>query len=344
MMDSRSKRTNTLAASRDQHTSPRCLAPGVPKLVRAFLWASNVYRRLLGVALGVAGPRVAYAVTGLLARCLYRSLEAFRLRSEAQCRAALGERVPIERIPEIAERSFVHRIWNLTDLMLADRLLHPRTFDRYGGRLPDDQLAALLAAQRRRQPLILLTGYYGPFDLLPMFLGFSGVRAGVVYRPHGNADFDAYRKRIRGRGGCEMIPVDRAAGRLGEILAAGGAVAIVADHHAERGLPVTFLGLPTTAWRTVGLLAWRYEADIAVAGIRRVGGQFRFEIVVTDTIKNEESQRQPDPVAYITNRYLRGLEKIILGDPTQYIWGYARWGTDIAERLVTGEPATSRDD
>ncbi len=339
MIDSRSKHTVPLASPRGKRTPPGRAVPAVPALVRAALWASNVYRRLLGVALGVAGPRVAYAFTGLLARWLYRSLEPFRLRSEAQCRAALGGRVPAERIPEIAERSFVHRIWNLTDLMLADRLLHPRTCHRYGGRLPEEPLAALLAAQRRRQPIILLTGYYGPFDLLPMFLGFNGVRAGVVYRPHGNAAFDAYRKRIRGRGGCEMIPVDQAAGRLGDILHAGGTVAIVADHHAERGLPVTFLGLPTKAWRTVGLLAWRYEADLVVAGIRRVRERFQFEIVLTDTVKHEEWQREPEPVAYLTHRYLGGLERIILDDPTQYIWGYARWGAELAEQLVAGESA-----
>ena len=43
----------------------------------------------------------------------------------------------------------------------------------------------------------------------------------------------------RSRSGCELIPIERAASRLGEILAAGGTAAIVADHHEERrGMPV----------------------------------------------------------------------------------------------------------
>ena len=118
----------------------------------------------------------------------------------------------------------------------------------------------------------------------------------------------------------------------------------VPHHHADRrGMPVTFLGLPTKAMRSVGLLAWRYKADVIVAGIRRLNDEFRFEIVVADILERHEWQRQDDPVAYITERYLRGLEKIILADPTQYVWGYARWGEDFARRLLAGNQSARAD-
>ncbi len=311
---------------------PRLLGRSV---VRAILWLGNVHRRLMAVYFGVIGPDCAYRVTGALARLLYRLLDPIRLRSEAQCRAALGERLPAEEVARVAERAFVHRVWDVVDLMLADRYLHPNTYQRYGGRIGAAHLDRLLAVQRRGQAAILVTGYYGPFDLLPLFLGYNGAQAGVVYRRHKNAGFDAYRSRIRGRGRCELIPVDRASDRLGAILAAGGTVALVADHHAEgRGLPVTFLGLPTRAMRSVGLLAWRYDADVLVAGIRRVGEAFRFEFVVADVLDHRDWQRETDPVDYITRRYLRALEAIVLEDPSQYLWGYARWGETLARELV----------
>ncbi len=296
---------------------------------------SNAYRRMLAIALGLVGPRVAYRVTGRLARILYRSLQPVRARSEAQCRAALGERVPSEDIPRIAEASFVHRIWNLTDLMLADRLLHRNTCHHYGGRIPEPYLNTLLDARRNKQPVILVTAYYGPFDLLPLFLGCNGVRATVVYRPHRNAGFDAYRRRIRERGGCELVPLDRASNRIAQRLEEGRTVAILADHHAQRrGLPATFLGLPTMALRSVGWLAHHYRAAVAVAGIRRVGQKFRFEIVVSGVIQPSDWTSAEDPVAYITTQYLAALERIILLEPTQYLWSYARWGEATARRLA----------
>jgi len=292
---------------------------------------------MLGVFLVLIGPKYAYRLTGTAARWLYRLLEPLRVRSEAQCRAALKDQVPEEAVPRIAEESFVNRARNLTDLMLASRLLRADTYQRFGGRIEQPWLNQLLDAQHHRKPVILLTAYYGAFDLLPVFLGYNGIRAIAIYLPHSNPGFDAYRRRIRSQSGCELVPVDRAGSRIGDVLEQGGTVALVADHHvASRGMPVTFLGIKTRALRSVGLLAWRYHADVVVAGIRRVGATFRFDLIVADTIRYEELATQEDPVAFVTNRYLRALERLILEDPTQYLWGYARWGEDHAREVVAG--------
>jgi Kdo2-lipid IVA lauroyltransferase/acyltransferase len=328
-------------ANRDARKSERARHS---RLLRAVIGLSNVYRRMLAVVLALAGPRLAYRVTGRLARVLYRSLEPIRARSEAQCRAALTGQVAGDDVPRVAEAAFVHRIWNLTDLMLADRFLHRNTYHRYGGRIPDPHLGTLLKAQADSHPVILVTAYYGPFDLLPVFLGYNGVRAAVVYKPHGNASFDAYRKRIRERSGCELVPLERAGGRIAQLLEQGGTVAIVADHHAERrGLPATFLGLPTMALRSVGLLAQHYRAGVAVAGIRRVGQAFRFEILVSGILQPGDWASASDPVSHITTHYLNALERIILADPTQYLWSYARWGEDAARRLTQNGDSAQAD-
>lgn len=297
---------------------------------------SNAYRRVFAVFLGVIGPRAAYSLLAVLARWLYRLFDPLRVRSEAQCQAALGEKCSPAEIADLAEQAFVHRAWNLADLMLADRLIRPSTYHRYGGRIPEPYRGMILDAQRRRQPVILLTGYYGPFDLLPLFLGYNGIRAGVVYRPHANPDFDAYRRAIRARSGCEMIPDTQAVSRLPQILENGGTVAILADHHAAgRGIPVTFLSLETAASRFVGLLASHYEAVVVVAAIRRLRDAFRFEVVVADLFDPSAWCQEDDPVVYITERYVPALEKIVLDDPRQYLWAHARWGEGLARRLTS---------
>lgn len=317
-------------------------APGpvAATLIRATLAVGNLYRRLLGVVFGVIGPRAAYRFVETVARWMYGLLDPLREISEAHCRAALGALYSPEALTRIAGRAFVHRAWNLADLLLTPRLINRHTYARFGGRLPEADLRVLLAAQRRREPVILLTGYYGPFDLLPVFLGYSGVRAAVVYRPHPNAGYDRLRQSVRGSSGCEQIPVGSAWTRVPGLLAAGRTVALIADHHGgERDLPVTFLGIETRAIRSVALLACRYEASIAVAGVRRVQEEFRFEIVVSDTIDPVDWADQRDPTRYITDRYLRALERVILAEPSQYLWGYARWGPEkTGELLAGGEP------
>ncbi len=304
----------------------------VGRLLRAGEWQRSV----LVAAFALVGPDWAYAVSGLLARALYVLLPGLRSLCEGQCAAALGARRSAAEVRRIAAASWVHRVWNLTDLLLAERRLYPRTAARYGAVVPEPQRSELRQAQARRQPAILVSAYYGPYDLLPAILGCSGLRATAVYEPHANPAFDARRQRVRARGGCELVPVTRALTRLPEVLAAGGTVALVADHADERrGVPITFLGLPTTAFRSVGLLAWRYAADVVVAGVRR-RAPFRFEIEVADIIRPPDWRDADDPVRYIVQRYVRGLERIVLKDPAQYLWAYARWGRALARQMMGG--------
>ncbi|MCH7700511.1 MAG: lysophospholipid acyltransferase family protein [Planctomycetes bacterium] len=305
------------------------------RLTWVILWLGGPYRRLLLAFLAAVGPQVAYRLTDLGAKLMYWLLEPLKLRCEAQCRAALGDQVADRDVRAIAEQSYVHRARNLTDLLLTKRYLTPSSFGRFGGRIAQPHLQRLLDAQRRGQPVILVTAYYGPFDLLPVFLGYNGLRVGVVYKQHGNAGFDAFRRRVRSQSGCELIPVEQAPRRLPEILERGGTVGILADHHAEKGgVPATFLGIQTKAFPSVGLLAWRYQADVIVAGIRRVDDAFRFELIIEDDAPHAEWASQDDPVAYLTDRYLRALERMVLKDPTQYLWGYARWGEAFARKLT----------
>lgn len=302
-------------------------------LSRAVVAFGNLQRRLVAALYGIIGPRAAYRISGWGAWAVYRLLDSFRLRCEAQCRAALGSEYDDAEIRRIAEQAFIHRARNLTDLLLARRYLNQRSFAHAGGAIPAGDLARLRAAQAAGRPVILVSGYYGPFDLLPVFLGFNGIRAGVVYRPHGNAEWDDLRRRVREKSGCEMIPLGAAAERLAARLAAGGIVAILADHHVERGVAVTFLGLPTRASKAVALLAQRYEADVIVAGIRRLGAEFRFELCVADVIRPADWAFAEDATAYVTQRYTRGIETLVRRDPTQYLWGYARWGEGVARDL-----------
>lgn len=73
---------------------------------------------------------------------------------------------------------------------------------------------------------------------------------------------------------------------------------------------------------------------VAVAGIRRLHDAFRFEVVVADLFGPSAWYGEDDPAVYITQRYISALEKIVLDDPTQYLWAHARWGEAVARQLV----------
>lgn len=301
----------------------------LPFRARLLTRLADAWRSGLALIFGILGPRFAYAFTIPLARLLYALLPPVRLQSEHQIRAALHASQRRGDAAKLARDAFVQRMLDLADLLLAERWLRPGRLDKIGGRIAPADLAAIRAAQSERRPLVFVTAYYGPFDLLPLFLGYNDVPAAILYKPHANRSFDRLRRRVRSMAGCEMVPIETALSRLPAVLEAGGAIGVVADHHDERrGIETTFLGLPTRTPRTVGVLTARYRADLVVACVRRVG-VFRFELRVAAVIKPADWEALPDAVIQITHKYLRAIEELVWRDPTQYHWLRARWGAKI---------------
>lgn len=294
-------------------------------IARILARLGNWQRRLLSWIYAIVGPRNAYRFSDAGAALIWWLLPPLRERFESQCVAALPELGDVAA-REIARRSFIHRVRSLTDLLLARRLLRAGTFARYGGALPGELRGRIADAQRRGQAMIFISAYFGPFDLLPIYLGLNGVRALVVYREHADRGFDDLRRQIREQGGCELVAVADAPVRMSEVLGGGGVVAMIADHATDpRGVPVTFMGLATTAQRVVALLAVHYNAEIVVGGMRRAEEPFHVEWKSMDVIRPADWAGADDPVVEITRRYTRGLEQLVRSDLTQYLWGYQRW-------------------
>ncbi len=271
------------------------------------------------------GPRAAYRVTAVLADWLNRLMPELSARAVRQLRQSLGESWTDAQLERLAAESLRHRLWNLTDLHLTPRWLTPRSYRRLGGAMPEPYLARTLAAQRRGQPALLLTAYFGSFDLLPVLLGYNGITAAIVYRRHRNTAFDRFRDRVRTISGSTLIPLENALVEVPRVLERGGTVAMLVDQpEPARGIDVEFLGRPLRVNRAVGVLAVRHGADVAVAGLARRGA-FRFDFRVSDVIDHTDWLREADPVAYVTRRYVGALERLVRDAPAQYLWLQERW-------------------
>lgn len=308
---------------------------------RLLILLSDAYRQCLVVSLAIIGPRPAYWLAAKMAGMLYAMHQPLRQISETHVRAALGDRLDESAVRELARRAFVHRTWDFVDLLLVRYRIYQRNYAALGGRIDDEYLNLIHKAQADGRCVLLVTCYYGPFDLLPVFLGYNGVRALVVYKRHANPRFDAFRKSVRSKSGCELVPIEEAMDRITRTMESGGVAALVADHmDDDRGVPISFLGAPTTAMRSVGLLAWRYDAAVVVAGIRRMDNCFRYRLTVADMFDPSAWTDKADPIVTITERYVRALERIVLDDPSQYLWGYCRWGRPAANGAT---PTSSTD-
>jgi len=132
--------------------------------------------------------------------------------------------------------------------------------------------------------------------------------------------------QVRRRRGLHLITKWNATARMQEVLEGAGALAFVADQNAgDKGLFVPFFNRLASTYKSIGLLAITHRVPIVCGYAHRLSPGYRFEIGVTDLIEPEDWSGQPDPLYYVTARYMRAIEKMVRRRPEQYLWSHRRW-------------------
>lgn len=191
-------------------------------------------------------------------------------------------------------------------------------------------------------PCILITGHCGNWELMGYSLAFLGLRMHTLYRPLDVKPINDWLLRTRSARGIELIDKFGASTILPQILDKGYPVAFIADQNAgDKGLFVPFFDRLASAYKTIGVLAMRYDAPIVCGQAVRLdrtsdftmpvdktadpNQKFRYRLEVTDIIRPDEWTDQPDPLFYVTARYRWAIENMVRDAPTQFLWMHRYW-------------------
>lgn len=179
-----------------------------------------------------------------------------------------------------------------------------------------------------KKPVLFLTGHCGNWELLGYTLSVLGHPIAAVARPIDNPLINDWVLDIRQKYGLDIITKWGSIQILQDIISDGGSIGFIADQNAgRRGMFVPFFGRLASTYKSIGLLAMRYNIPVACVHARRIGGQFKYEITCTDYIEPEDWSNQPDPLYYITARYNKAIETMVRNAPEQYLWLHRRWKT-----------------
>jgi KDO2-lipid IV(A) lauroyltransferase len=247
---------------------------------------------------------------------------------------------PASRVEETARRSIQH----MFQLFMVDAVATPRritktSWPRY---LRLGQLQAVMDRLIRSEPTIFITGHCGNWELLGYALAVIGYPLYALARPLDNPQLNRWVLGIREARGMRIITKWGATPILQNVLRSGGRLAFIADQNAgDQGLFVPFFGRLASSYKSIGLLAMRYQVPIVAGFAPRLKGRFEYELTTTDLIRPEDWADHPDPLFYITARYNRAMELMIRRAPEQYLWVHRRWKSRPRhERL--GRPMPNR--
>ena len=229
-----------------------------------------------------------------------------------------------ERVFRTAKAS----VQNMIQVFLVDSLMMPRliTPDNWPQHVRIGPLGPVLERMIRHEPMLLITGHCGNWELLGFALATIGFPIHAIARPLDNRMLNRWLLTVREARGLQIITKFGATPLLQAVLRRGGRLGLIADQNAgEAGLFVPFFGRLASSYKSIGLLAMRYNAAIAAGIATRLNGRFEYEISSNDVITPDDWVDRPDPLFYITARYNRAIERMIRDAPEQYLWVHRRW-------------------
>jgi KDO2-lipid IV(A) lauroyltransferase len=231
---------------------------------------------------------------------------------------------PASRVEETALRSIQH----MFQLFIVDAVATPRRISEtsWPKYLRLGRLQGVMERLIRGEPTIFITGHCGNWELLGYALAVIGYPLYALARPLDNPQLNRWVLGIREARGMRIITKWGATPILQSVLRSGGRLAFIADQNAgDQGLFVPFFGRLASSYKSIGLLAMRYQVPIVAGFAPRLAGRFEYELTTTDIIRPEDWADHPDPLFYITARYNRAMELMIRRAPEQYLWVHRRW-------------------
>lgn len=271
--------------------------------------------------------------------CWFYLIRRHRLRAEQNLRASYGHKMSDKQIRQTARRSMQQMVMMAMEVIFTPRLINEYTWPRY---VRMDHVQSGMRHFLLGKPAIMVTGHYGNWELLGYLLGAFGMKVVAVMRPLDNPYLNDYLVRMLRRGGLKLLYKKGMTQTADQVLQNGGAICFIADQDAGRkGLFVDFFGRKASTYKSVGLLAIRYQAPIIVGFARRTSHRFRYELAVNRVIEPHEWQNRPDELQWITQQYTRAIEQFVRQDPSQYLWVHRRWKTRPKNAQPTPpQPAT----
>jgi KDO2-lipid IV(A) lauroyltransferase len=255
-----------------------------------------------------------------------RLLHRFDARHRQRARDSIARSFPEmsdAQIDDLTARSFEHFVQLVVEVVHTPRLMHGESWYRH---VRYQNIAPVLELLNADRPVLLLTGHLGNWEVLGYVMALLDYPVHAIARPIDNPLINHWLLSIRQQHGMSIITKWNATERMVELLSAGQPLGFIADQNAgDKGLFVPFFGRLASTYKSIGLLAMSQNAPIACGCAQRVGRGYQYELITQDIIYPEEWMGQPDPLYYVTARYIRAIEMMIRRAPAQYLWMHRRW-------------------
>lgn len=178
------------------------------------------------------------------------------------------------------------------------------------------------SALKKGKGIILVTGHFGPWEILMDWMGRQNYPVVVVVNKQRNRGADLFFRELREQGGIRHLLRKEPIEKMYHVLKRGHILGLASDQDAKkRGVFVDFMGQPSSTPKGAARFYQETNAPIVfIVSHETPARDYVVECEVID-ISNKASIQE------ITQAYTTLLETRIRKHPEQYFWFHRRWKT-----------------
>jgi KDO2-lipid IV(A) lauroyltransferase len=180
--------------------------------------------------------------------------------------------------------------------------------------------------KKNNESAIFYSGHFANFELMAMEIDKFGIKCAAIYRPLNNFFLNPLMEYLRMKYICpNQIPK----GRMGmrEIITKiknGYSIALMVDQRVGEGPREIFFNKPAHTTTVPAQIALKYDCKLVPISLKRKEG-VRFEMTIHEPYKINKTSNEAEDTRNITLKINKILEKMVIENPTQWIWSHNRW-------------------
>ncbi len=263
-----------------------------------------------------------------LGRLYFRFIKKQRNLAIKQMRESL--KIDQAEAEQLVRESFINMGKNFMEVLYMPAL-NKENFDKF---IEIEHLERMKSAISEKHGVVVLTGHVGNWEWLSAAFTMNDLPVSAIAKQQPNMDYTNALNDLRAtinveifsRGTSELLSAAKA-------LKKGRILGFLADQDAgPGGAFIEFLGKTASTPMGAAVFAKKFNSPIIPAFIlRQPDGHHK--VLVGEVIRYTDTGNPDKDLFDLTYKMTKILEKIILDNPTQWLWFQKRWNTPPEQRV-----------
>ena len=220
-------------------------------------------------------------------------------------------------------KNIIYKMWNNYGRILSEYIfIKDFRNSKFKDNLQIEGQEILEKIKLNNNPVIFISGHFNNFELMAMHIEKTGINLAAIYRPLNNKFLNFVMERIRKKYICKN-QIKKGISGTRELLSffkSGSSIALMIDQRVSEGIKSNFFDQEAFTTTIPAQFVKQFQSKIVPVYIERKD-KTNFKLTIYKPLEYSKN----DTIDSITRDLNIILEKMILKNPSQWIWSHNRW-------------------